>query len=216
MNSPISFVDHPGSTTNKELLIIAKLAAQLPENSNFLEIGTMFGRTARVWYYNKPATVNMTVVDNFGVDFENNFRGDTTLANYAYNKSKNDKTTHNTFLELCNDFVDRIKVIKIITVLNLIVEIDYDFVYIDAGHDRNMVLAQIKKFLVPGNVIAGHDYSESHPNVIKNCKQAARIYKRKLILINDTAIWLLVEKKSYIIKKLKKENIAFKEITVYV
>lgn len=212
MNSPINFVDHPGPTTNHELSIIAILAAQILGNSNFLEIGTMFGRTARVWYYNKPATVNMTVVDNFAVDFENNFRGNPELANYAYNKSKNDKTTHNTFLELCSDFVDDITVVVYHNVIEWVFKIDYDFVYIDAGHDNNMVLAQVKKFLVPGNIIAGHDYSAAHPNVIKNCKQAARMYKRKLIVIENTSIWLLVEKKSYIFKKLKKANVVFKEI----
>jgi hypothetical protein len=214
MNSTINFLDHPGPTPNYELSVIIKLAGYIPENANFLEIGTMFGRTARAWYYHKPKTVNMTVVDNFDADFDtySNFAGDPKLAEDAYYKSKNDKTTYYKFLELSNDFVNDITVINYVNVIDWPFFINYDFVYIDAGHNDNMVLAKIKKFLVPGNVIAGHDYCEEHPNVIDNCKKAAKKYKRRLILINDTSIWMLNEKKSYIFKKLKKENIAFTEI----
>ena len=150
MNSTINFFDHPGPTPDYELSIIMTLAAQIPENSNFLEVGTMFGRTARAWYYNKPKTAKMTMVDNFDAEFDtySNFAGDPKLAEDAYINSKNNKTTFCKFLELCNDFVNDIRVIVYINVVEWSFRINYDFVYIDAGHNDNMTLAQIKKFLV--------------------------------------------------------------------
>ena len=93
--SPIPFCDHPGFIPDHELEQVAKVAKCIKPNSNFVEVGTLLGRSARAWYYNSDATVNITLVDNFIFDYEDQdidwLYGNKELVRTAIETSKQQK-----------------------------------------------------------------------------------------------------------------------------
>lgn len=202
----IDFKDHPGNTSVFQCEQLSKVAKIIPDYSNIVEIGAYYGRTSRVWYYNKPKNSKLTVIDIFQYEkLTNRIQGNEKLIKRAIKQSERNQTTYYSFLDLCKDFVDDIEVIHE-NALQYKIKIPFDFVYIDAAHD-NRKIKIIDKFITDNNIISGHDFIDDHPVVIKNILEAKEKYDRELIVIKDTSIWLLLKKDSFVFDKLDKENI---------
>jgi len=208
----IDYNDHPGSTSKYQCEQLAKVARIIPDFSNIVEIGAYYGRTSRVYYYNKQKNSKLTVIDDFWYeDSDNKILGNKELIENAITQSKKFETTYYSFLDLCKDFVDDITVLHQ-KAENYEIKTPFDFVYLDAAHD-NRKIKIIDKFITDNNIMSGHDFIDEHPIVIKNVLEAKNKYKRELVLIKDTSIWFLLNKNSFFFDSLYKENIEINRIS---
>jgi hypothetical protein len=69
----------------------------------------------------------------------------------------------------------------------------YDMIYIDALHDYESVKADIeraKKLIVPGGIIAGHDYCDRFPGVMRAVDEA---FGRPDCVTSDTSWFRILE-----------------------
>lgn len=211
--SPIPFCDHPGFISDYELEQVVKVARCIKPNSKFLEVGTLLGRSARAWYYNSDATVDITLADNFIYDYDDQdvtFYGNEDLIRTAVEMSKEQKTLFGAFLELSKDFVQDVNPIEIYCATSLDYEQQYDFVFLDASHSNDGLTFLIKRFITEDNIVGGHDYSlENHPNVARQCDAARSLYGRDLIVVDGTSLWFLVPPGSYLADRFSEEQIEF-------
>ena len=127
----IDYNDHPGSTSKYQCEQLAKVARIIPDFSNIVEIGAYYGRTSRVYYYNKQKNSKLTVIDDFWYeDSDNKILGNKELIENAITQSKKFETTYYSFLDLCKDFVDDITVLHQ-KAENYEIKTPFDFVYLD-------------------------------------------------------------------------------------
>ena len=85
----IDYNDHPGSTSKYQCEQLAKVARIIPDFSNIVEIGAYYGRTSRVYYYNKQKNSKLTVIDDFWYeDSDNKILGNKELIENAITQSK--------------------------------------------------------------------------------------------------------------------------------
>ncbi len=146
----------PGFMQENELKEIERLASQVPENGNIVEIGSLFGRSAVAWAKSCHPSVNVYCVDLFI----------NILENPSYNFF--DKFVENT-KDIPN--IIPIKAMSPYIFDAKIPDVKLDLVFLDAIHKNPIDIDNIRYFLPKiksGGILCGHDYHPSWPDVIEN------------------------------------------------
>lgn len=216
----------PGWMTTRDLSVLYRLASLVPENGSILEIGCFLGRSTMALYAGKKSSVSLTVVDTFqkhtGYDVDSNiFKERLNSENGSiyvdafgdpelYKKAQELANASDSWLggfrhcvgeEVYNSiYVNKIKFDDFDTS-----NAKYDLVFIDASHELQDVVNDIKRFI--GNqdsLIVGDDFIYAQPGVVQGVSTARRANtwnkgaakdisnKRMLLVPEDSKIWILV------------------------
>lgn len=177
MKSNFIWSDIPGPGEFDFLDIYLEAVLNAKDNAHFVEIGSYFGRSVaylatQVKLHKKRITID--AIDNFtGSDFINP---------YIWKR----------FIHKC-ELTSNINLIEIdqLASSNLYDDESLDFVFIDSDHAYRTTKAVIEAYIpkIKSNgILAGHDYSEQYPGVIR--------------AVNELLIDFKVDKRSFIWTKL--------------
>jgi predicted O-methyltransferase YrrM len=157
------------------------LISDLPSDLTMLEIGCYAGESTEM-FLRSGKVKKLYAVDIWDdpLNFFNNI-------NYTHD-----------FKEVENSFDQKVKGFNVVKYKTSIQNIpilapnisDLDFIYIDANHDYEHVLADIKisiSLLKKGGIIAGHDYNKNTPGVIKAVDE---MFNSNIKLYTDSS-WLV-------------------------
>jgi predicted O-methyltransferase YrrM len=163
-----------GWMSPQELTFLAKTAAK---SSNILEVGSFQGRSTRAMVDNSIAKI--TCVDPWD--------GKTQLYNGVMLSNGTNEDYSRFFMNLY-EFINN-RVIPVRKRFDQFTSDErFDFLFIDAIHEYDALLSDIKQglpLLTPDAVIAGHDYCPSWPGVIQAVDEI--FPKRKL----EDTIWYM-------------------------
>jgi len=209
-------LDIPGWMSERDLEVLNKLASYVPENGNILEIGCFVGRSTSALYYGKHNSVTLEVVDTFKVlKGYNNIADDPTIDGTIFHRLKTQMLSQITgsWLESFK-FCMTPEVFAQLTV-NVNTSRDYeitkhfDMVFIDANHDEEEVIYDIKKYSESENtLIVGDDFYRKWPGVATALAKVRVDNMKTLLVPEDSKIWILVPKSGYW-KEVFQKNILF-------
>ncbi len=178
----------PGQMTRKQLICIAELAKNLPENATVVELGSLFGKSSAHWAKNAPDSVKIYCVDpwkreNWIKALEQKFN--TTLSIETFWKNVGD-SKNVIALQACSpqDFTD----------WNIPVDIYFD----DSVHTNPIFRENLYFWLdrmKPGSIMCGGAYSQNFPDIINEVDQLAAKFSAKLEIVDE--IWIIRLPKNY-------------------
>jgi predicted O-methyltransferase YrrM len=151
---------------------------------HFVEIGVYHGRSAAfmaVEIANRGIDIKFDAIDHFKGSAEH---GDLSATLY-------DACMKN--LEPVKDYVNVVKMDSPTAVKNY-KDNSLDFVFVDASHDYDSVIADLKawyKKVKPGGIFAGDDYQPSWPGVIKAVNEFSKEIGVEFYIVPDTCHWLM-------------------------
>jgi Methyltransferase domain len=157
----VSWKAIPGYSDDIEAFY-GELAQTLPQGATVIEVGVLFGRSVACLGSLRPD------IDLWAVDcWQDGVRGE----HDPYMKSYG--TTWKAFLggmlDHCPEVLERLHIVRAWS--TTVVLPKADVVFIDAGHERAEVVADIRHWrpqLKPGGLLAGHDYlMPNHPGVVE-------------------------------------------------
>ena len=201
--------DIPGWMSDRDLNILAKLSSLCPNNSSILEIGAFLGRSTYALYANKKENVTVTVIDKFEISKEY----DTDVKNYIYKLngsqdlaieasqlSKQDNTWQSGFKKCLGDTIfSNIDVHQCVSSAYKKTK-DFEFVFIDGGHDKYTVLHDIGKFISTTNLIVGDDFGvdvSRFQGLIDAVSYSKIKYNRTLVCLDNSRLWMLIPNTGY-------------------
>jgi predicted O-methyltransferase YrrM len=144
------------------------------------EIGVYQGRCTAMWN---------TILTNSGVDYEY-YAIDHFLGSAEHTKDIN---YYQKTLDNLNSIIDKINIIKndSLTEVNNYDDNYFDMVYIDASHEYEFVIEDVKQWIPKvkkGGVICGDDYHVNWPGVIKAVNE---VFGNKVKIIGGYQ-WLVI------------------------
>lgn len=146
--------------------LYSKMVNRFSDGSKFVEIGSWKGRSAAfmaVEIINSGKKIQFDCVDNW--EFISGLQND--IEQHLFGNDIYSEFLHN--IEPVNHVINPVKSISW-EAANQYEDSSLDFIFIDAAHDyvsvKKDILAWLPKLKKDG-VIAGHDYTDDHPGVIK-------------------------------------------------
>ena len=189
--------------------IYIDMVKRYPDGSHFVEIGVMFGKSTTFLateIYNSGKKIKLDCVDIWGIYQENGVIGNSD----TFWDGNEQKSILNKFKENISPFNDFVIPIKGFSteIANRYADDSLDFVFINANHEYESVLNDIKSWfpkLKKDGVIAGHDY-----NMEGVSKAVIESFGEDLIKMNNRS-WIVekqdvIEKRINIIERSKKED----------
>ncbi len=158
----------PGYCTLKQLNFISKMASQVPERGQILEVGSLFGRSAFCWQKSSHESVKVFCIDPWdGLDAVA-YTGEAMKDGHAV-------TLPNTIEQFKRTFTERNQPVpqtfKETSPLNRPWNQGaLDVVYLDGGHDYKSVHLDIGywlNYLKPDGVICGDDFTLEFTGVMR-------------------------------------------------
>lgn len=210
----------PGWVNNRELKILTTLAGYVPENGSILEIGCFLGLSTTALYNGKNKSVSLDVVDCFkgfknpnaiNAPFEKLlFSQSNQEVREAYFKARDIAIKdgwHEAFKycigqEMYNDIT-----VYPVHSIDFTKSKSYNLMFIDADHDMESAINDIKKCDTDVDLIIGDDFSHLFPGIsgAVNLQRKART----LIVFENTKMWALVPKTGYWREIFEKNNLLF-------
>lgn len=147
--------------------IYTDMVNKASDGAHFVELGSHRGRSAAymaVEIVNSGKKIKFDTVDNFSVDYGN-------PDNFAINGST--KEIFDANIEPVKDYVNLIVGLTVEVAQNYADE-SLDFVWVDADHHYDLVLADINTWypkVKKGSWIGGHDYSGSDTSINRIVKE---------------------------------------------
>jgi hypothetical protein len=185
----------PGATSNRELDIIFEWAKTIPENGVIVELGSLFGRTATAFVEGSHPSTKIYCIDYFNT-FVNTLTkmhdtpgGDFWNIGQSYDKEAE-------FTKNMQGYSNVIP-IKLESKHNKVYPYQgelIDLLFLDCAHknpDDIMNILYYRKFLKPGALICGHDYSDDFPDVKLNVRILEKMYDTKVILYSYGSMWAI-------------------------
>lgn len=154
----------PGFMAESELAYLAELAAK---SHAIAEVGSWRGRSARAFADNTEGflyCIDTWADDAYGAVFPGDAPDLCQHRDWLWNEFQRNLADHlssNVFRMRTNS-VDGAKALRGVK--------NFDLIFIDAGHNYEDVVADIKAWrplLQEGGILCGHDYAEYHPGVIR-------------------------------------------------
>lgn len=189
----------PGQTDNRELDIIYEWAKTVPENGVIVELGSLFGRTAMALVEGSHPSTKIYCVDHFEKFVNTSTKmlaiPDSTFWNVGQTYDKEAEFAKN--MQGCSNVIP----LKLKPEHNKVYPYDgelIDLLFIDSAHknpDDIMNIIYYKKFLKPGALICGHDYTNLFPDVITNVRILEKMYDTKAILYKNNTLWAIRTKR---------------------
>lgn len=159
-----TYKDIFGWFNNQGEQLYNEMVTNYPNGSHFVEIGCFMGRSATcmaqlIKFHNK--SIRFDAIDHF--------KGSDEHQELLQNKNLIDIFKQN-LTEA--DVIDKVNVIQSdsISASKLYEDKSLDFIFIDASHDYDSVVLDIKNWfpkLKINGILAGDDYTPKHPGVIK-------------------------------------------------
>jgi hypothetical protein len=181
-----------GFMNDTEIEQISTWAKKVPKNGVIVEIGSFFGKSAIGWASACDPSVTVYCIDVF-MEFDPE-----SLPNVPDSVPKNKNNRFDTF-EIFKENTKDIKNIYPIKARNIQelpdVFTEIDVLFIDASHKNPSDLQYIlyfTKFIKPGGLICGHDYSEEFPDVKFNVSYLENRYKTKAQIYHKSSLWSIV------------------------
>ena len=199
----------PGWMSERDLNILAKLSALCPDNSSMLEIGAFLGRSTYSLYANKKETTTLSVIDKFEITSAYNtdvesyifkLDGNSDLALEASQLSKQANTWQAGFKKCLGE-----KIYSDIDVHACATKAynktqEFEFVFIDGGHDKYTVIYDIAKFISPTNLLVGDDFGltfDRFQGLIEAVTHSKIKYNRTLVCLDNSRLWMLIPNTGY-------------------
>lgn len=180
----------PGPMEIQELVYLEKLANELPENSEMVEVGTFLGRSAYVLAATRPDCV-LTVVDPFDCDIPSWLNGPTMRGDVEIHHGENHFEAFKKYVgnmpnvRVC---IDRSPLSKwMLPAPNL--------VFIDAAHHYEAISADIRywsQIATSHKALCGHDYSDEFSDVKRAVDEFADANGLSVYVEPETTIWKFV------------------------
>jgi len=158
------------------------------DNATFVEVGTWKGKSAAfmaVEIANSNKNIKFYCVDTW--------KGSEEHQQELYIKKDKLYKHFLNNIELVKEYIIPIKKYSL-TAVKQFQDENLDFVFIDASHDYNNVLADLNAWypkVKPGGVLAGHDYHNDWPGVIQAVNEFVYNKKLKLNVCCDQRVWIL-------------------------
>lgn len=152
-----------------ELQEIERLASEVPANGLIVEVGCLYGRSTYAWAKSCHPSVKVLAIDAF---YEEGQRAkfDANIAG-----------------------IENINVIHgAIPYDNVYPDYEIDLLFIDATHYNPNDLDIIEyffPFMKQGGILCGHDYHETHSDVVSNVRFLEDRLKQKVTNAFGTSIW---------------------------
>lgn len=196
--------DIPGWISEHDLDILANFAEAVPDNGNILEIGSFVGRSTLALFYNKPESVNLSIVDTFQVNDTYSINidltpmdGDPDLIKKIKELAKKSNSWQDSF-KFCvgNEVYNQIDI-------NVGLSKDYqpdrkfDLVFIDGGHSIDNVVEDVIKFLKSDTLIIGDDFSPKYTSVATALALIRRLESRYMVVFEKSKLWMLIPLTGY-------------------
>ena len=192
-------LDVPGWMSIDDLEILNRLASKIPENGNILEVGCFTGRSTLALFYGKPASAKLEIVDTFEV-------GSTypvDIDNWHIDGSKSKIQTIKQIAEETGSWLEAFKhcvtpeifnqlTVNINTSNDYKITKQFDMVFIDANHQVDHVLHDIKKFSSKNTLLVGDDFGRRHLGVAEALAKARFEIPNTLIVPANSKIWIMV------------------------
>lgn len=168
-------LDIPGLITERELMLIEEMAAQVPENGVIVELGCYKGRSSVAWASSCHPSVKVYCIDIF------------TIIDLS------EPCFYDEFIENTKHLPNLIPLKGLCPIL-----LDYpgdqiDIFFNDAIHynpyDWNNI-EYFRKFMKPNGLIVGHDYNkDKFPDVVTNAHRLEAETKNPLTLYPQTSLY---------------------------
>jgi predicted O-methyltransferase YrrM len=176
-----------GFFSDLELEQTSLWAKEVPANGVIVEVGSFLGRSSVGWATACDPSVKVYCIDVFE-EIRLNIKG--IPENIPNNNGK--FNIFEIFKENTKD-IKNIYPIKARNVKELPDIFDkIDIFFIDASHtnpsDMQYILHFIK-FIKPGGLICGHDFTKKFPDVLTNVAILEKIYKTKVQRYQDSTLW---------------------------
>ena len=150
----------PGLLYKSDIEAIATLAQNVPDNGIVVESGALYGCSSWIWSNNVPPTAKVICIDPWiHVPWMNDIRdqynaNDLSIDEFNYNVRDcvNIETIHGYSPECVSEW-------------NTFVDVYFD----DANHTNPVLLQNLdfwSRWIKPGGIISGHDFSINHPDVV--------------------------------------------------
>lgn len=200
--------DVPGMMSAAELSILGKLASLVPKNGKILEIGAYYGRTTSALYHGKDPSVKLTVLDSWAFEPDSSpdmmYEGNLNLLKQAVDISYKQKTMRAGFEYCLSDIIHDLEILQISST-TFKGHCDYDFIFIDGGHEFTEVHYDISNSVANSNTLVfGDDYlPEEFPDIRKSVFFNKLNRCAVLPLGHDVKLWGLIPTSGY-----WRENIA--------
>ena len=195
----------PGWMSEPDLLVLNKLASYVPENGSILEVGCFVGRATSALYSGKPTSATLEVIDKFTVEKGYvNMIDDLTLDGESfYHKLKSQKLSQGT-----GSWLEAFKFCMTPEIFNqLVVNVtnsrDYkitkhfDMVFIDANHNEDEVIYDIKKYSTENTLLVGDDFVNKHRGIVNALVSVRKKIPRTILVPEDSKIWIMVPTSGY-------------------
>jgi predicted O-methyltransferase YrrM len=161
-----------------------KVLSRAVDGAHFVEVGVFHGRSAAfmaVEIANSGLDIQFDAIDHFNGSPEH---GDLSATLY-------DACIRN--LEPVKDYVNIIRMDSQTAVETYELE-SLDFVFIDAAHDYESVLKDMKTWyfrVKRGGILAGDDYQPSWPGVIQAVNDFCSMMNLEFHIVPDTCHWII-------------------------
>jgi len=201
-------LDVPGWMSLEDLEILNRLASCVPKNGNILEVGCFTGRSTLALFYGKPASAKLEVVDTFEVVFKEDCYYPVHIDRWNIDGSQSKIQAIKEIAEQTGSWLEAFKycvtpeIFDQITV-NISTSYDYkitkhfDMIFIDANHQLEDVLYDIRKYSTENTLIVGDDFGSKHLGVIQAIGTVRFELPRTLIVPSNSKIWIMVPTTGY-------------------
>ena len=189
-----------------DLQILNLLASYVPENGNILEVGCFLGRSTYALYAGKPSSAHLEIVDSFKIKSpkysmdidKSDIQGNTTLINDAKNLAAINGNWLESFKHCITLAVADQLTINVVNSEEYKLTKHFDMVFIDANHNMNAVISDIRKYANSTTLLVGDDFSHAAPGVpLALSKIHREINANMLIIPPKSRIWIMVPPAGY-------------------
>jgi predicted O-methyltransferase YrrM len=181
----------PGWMTENDLKTIERLAAQVPDHGQMIEVGSFCGRSACAWAKSAP-TVTVHCVDRWN----GGPIGQTHLDRLDAPHSDVTHYALRHFQAFTHDCPNvRHYRGESATILAQWPTASYDLVFLDGDHWNPTFrhdLHEAWRLLKPGGMVCGHDFAVEFPDVITTTKNLCTTYDRPMRFgLPGSIIWII-------------------------
>ena len=196
-------LDIPGWMREPDLKVISKLASLVPENGSILEVGSFVGRSTFALAENKPAGVDLHVVDTFEINnlypsdltTSVNIDGSKELLDSIQSIAKDSGSWLESFKYCLTPRIVEQLTINVSSSKNYIVPKEFDMVFIDASHSFDDVIYDIRKYSSNKTLLVGDDFGVKAPGVataISAIRDYRSALRGTLVVPANSKIWILI------------------------
>lgn len=195
----------PGWMSITDLEILNRLASWVPENGNILEVGSFTGRSTLALFYGKPASAKLEIVDTFEITSNHPMWID------EYRELDGDESKIQTIKQIAEETGSWFEAFKYCVTpeifdqltVNINTSNDYkitkqfDMVFVDANHEVDHVLHDIKKFASKDTLLVGDDFNPRHTGISEALAKVRFEIPHTLVVPANSKIWIMFPPTGY-------------------